>query len=527
MSQQTVVVVGGGLAGLSAALHLAERGLKPVVLEADSSFAGGRVAGKPVVEIVGADGKQWAFQAEHGIHGIWSQYRNLEAMLVRHGLLPKMVEANRQQWVHGVKGRIYRCEMGRVVRRSWLPAPFHYAALFLRPSFLNMLTLRDCLMLPQVLLSLLIAVGVDPMAETNDNKGLEGRTMADLCRQWPPSLRAFVASLGRSGLSAHPEAVPLSGFIAFMRFYTLLRRDSQAFRYFAADSDTALIKPLVERIQQLGGEICLGRQVIELEQLAEGWRVHWQPTQIDINQRQTTLQSETIETRYLVLATDGPNTTRLLQQSPTMGAAVAVLKKISALETIVLRAWFDLTPPSKAEAGLVSGDFTIDNFFWLHRFQDYCARWQRETGGSVVEMHIYGPPEVISLPSEVLQMRAVNDIQRIFPQLKGHLVRVTCQRNAPTHTLFSVGSAASHLATVTPWPNLFCCGDWVRHPSPALFLERACVTGIAAANAVLEAVGQPAFDFTPVRPPEPLANLVQSILQGASRSLARGRREKS
>ena len=37
------IIIGGGLAGLSAALHLAERGLKPVVLESDPEHAGGRL----------------------------------------------------------------------------------------------------------------------------------------------------------------------------------------------------------------------------------------------------------------------------------------------------------------------------------------------------------------------------------------------------------------------------------------------------------------------------------------------------
>ncbi len=537
--QQTVIVVGGGLAGLTSALHLAERGLQPLVIEADTQFAGGRVAGRETVTITGADGHPWTFRAEHGIHGLWSQYRNLDTMLARHALTPKLVAANRQQWVHGVRKRVYRCEMGRVVRRSWIPAPFHYAALFVRPSFLNMLTLRDCVMLPWVLLALLVAVGIDPMAESKANRGLDSRTMADLCRHWPPSLKAFVASLGRSGLSAHPEAVPLSGFIAFMRFYTLLRRDSQAFRYFAQDSGTALIEPMIARIEALGGEVCLGRRVRGLEKTESGWRVYWQPTQpTEIVEESSTpdkeglsLASESkpfapepvwaVEADFVVLATDAPGTAKILNGSLDTQPLAANLKWPGALETVVVRAWFDLAPPPKAEAGLVSGNFTIDNFFWLQRFQDDAQRWHKATGGSVAEMHIYGPPETVALANEVLQLRAVKDLQRVFPTLRGHLLHTTVQRNAATHTLFGVGPAATHLGTVTPWPGLFCCGDWVRHPTSALFLERACVTGIAAANAVLTALEQPTFEFTPMRPPELLARLIQAFLSGASRPRSR------
>ncbi len=40
-----VHIIGAGLAGLTAALHLAERGITPIVLEADSLWAGGRLSG--------------------------------------------------------------------------------------------------------------------------------------------------------------------------------------------------------------------------------------------------------------------------------------------------------------------------------------------------------------------------------------------------------------------------------------------------------------------------------------------------
>ncbi len=43
MEQHTnydVIIIGGGIAGLTAALHLAERGLKPLILEADERVGG-------------------------------------------------------------------------------------------------------------------------------------------------------------------------------------------------------------------------------------------------------------------------------------------------------------------------------------------------------------------------------------------------------------------------------------------------------------------------------------------------------
>jgi phytoene dehydrogenase-like protein len=46
-----VIIIGGGVAGLSAALHLAERGLKPLILEADER-AGGRLSGENEIMVI-------------------------------------------------------------------------------------------------------------------------------------------------------------------------------------------------------------------------------------------------------------------------------------------------------------------------------------------------------------------------------------------------------------------------------------------------------------------------------------------
>jgi len=493
-TQHSALVIGGGLAGLTAGLHLAERGLKPLILEANPDFWGGRVAGKSAITLTDPTGKEWQFPAEHGLHGIWWQYKNVKAMLTHHKILPKLVLAERQQWVHGEKGKVKKAEMGRVVTKTVIwPAPFHYGALFFRPSFLRMLTPRDVLAIPSVLGSLLVATGVDPLLE---GRALQGRTLADFCKGWPPRITAFVASLARSGLSAHPDEVPLAGFIAFLRFYTLLRRDSQKFHYLAADPETALIGPMVRKIQELGGQVRLGCRVERLERWNEtGWQVFSD-------------KGETFQTQHVILATDAPVTRQILSNSPATQEIAANLSWPQGLETAVVRFWFSAPPAKKAaEAGIVSGDFAIDNFFWLHRIQDIFAEWHTATGGSAIEAHIYSQQN-LALDDQTLLTRAQNDLSRIFPDLKGKIIHSTLQRNSPSHTLFGVGSLSQHMGVHTPWPGLLCCGDWVRHPLPALFLERATATGIVAANAVLESNGKPPFPLQKYDKPEFLSRVM-------------------
>ena len=498
-----VVVAGAGIAGLSAALHLAERGVQTLVLEADPQFCGGRVAAGEMVEV-----GEWRFCQDHGVHAVWSPYRNLLAMLTRHQIRPMLVPAQEESWVYRRRGRIRRAAVGSAIRYSWLPAPFHYLNLFLRPDFLRALTLQDWLSLPLVWYGLAMAIGIDPLRE---DQPMEGWVLDDLMRGWSPALRAFFIGLARNGLSAQPNEIPLSGFIAFLRFYTLLRRDAWAFSYLPDDGGTSLVNPLVKRVQALDGTIALGTRVTHLEQAPVGWAVHWE--QDGAHGR--------VRAEQVILATDAPATSRILGGSPGLAAEAGELFWPRGLGTAVVRIWFDRAPHVGPEAGVFSGDWTPDNFFWLHRIQDPYVRWHRATGGSALETHIYGPPELLSEPDRKLLLRTITDVEFAFPELRGHRIQQAIRRNSPAHTLFGLGPADRHLGTVTPWPGLFCCGDWVRHPSPAFFMERACVTGIAAANEVLAAHDLPTWSLLEGLPPESLAGGIERWMHAGRRILRR------
>lgn len=136
-------------------------------------------------------------------------------------------------------------------------------------------------------------------------------------------------------------------------------------------------------------------------------------------------------------------------------------------------------------------------------------------------MHIYGPPEVIARPDATLLAQAATDIYRAFPELRGMLLHSVLQRNEPTHTLFSVGAAEEHLGVVTRWPDLYAGGDWVAHPNPSMYLERAATTGILAAGELLK---RRAMEPPPVLEhprPEWLAGRMQAGLVGVRRALRR------
>lgn len=552
---EQVIIIGGGIAGLTCAVHLVERGLRPLLLEADPAWLGGRLADKPEL-VLEQRGRTWFFPLEHGVHGIWSPYLNLKGMLTRLGIAPAYLPAQDETWILGQGQRVRKANIGRAIRSSWWPAPFHYMSLLARPRFLAMINLRDIASMFRVLGGLFSAMALDPLAE---QKAIAHLSLADFTKGWSPTLRALFAGLARNALAAHPKDVPAAGFIAFLRFYTVMRRDTWAFDYLPNGGGTAIIDPLAERARELGTEIWQGAQVVKLRPMPDG--AGWWITVDEDGSRQT------LETRQVVLAVSSPAARKLLEgnawklvgtqgnsvasgqspvtgnQSAMSGGQLAMSRGQSPVSspqslnlsishsptlhfpvgvpTAIIRAWFDGKPQGVSEAGIFSGDFIVDNFFWLDRLQNAYQEWARETGGSAIEVHIYGPPDLLAQPDVLLLARVLQDIHRAFPELRGRNLKINLQRNEATHTLFSVGEPGQHLGVATPWAGLYACGDWVYHPTPALYLERAVTTAIAAANEILNTQALDPFPLQPHPDPEPLAGWLARQWGKAYRRMAR------
>lgn len=505
MTEEThfpVVVIGAGLAGLSAAAHLSARDIPPLLLEADSLWPGGRLSGGDPIELA-HQGQTWVFRPDHGVHGLWGGYVNMRAMIERF-TETRLQRSTGEEWINRWGLDVRRIEAGTAVRSRWIPAPFHYLQLLLHPQIWGTIQPWDFLSLPGVLASLLLTLSVDPIGE---KRSWDELSLADFFIGWTPNLRATFEGLAANLLAAPRSEISLTAMIAALRFYTLLRNDAWTIDYLPADAHTSLIQPLLDHIESGGGRLLQGVTVQRLERDPDGWRV----IVSDDNRR----GQRVLYAARVILATNAPAAQRILCASPDTHDSAQKMIFPGAVGNATVRLWFSKAPQPGPMGGMFTGDFNVDNFFWLHRFYDDYREFYERTGGSTIELHFYDD-RMLDLPERNLIIEAVSEVQRAHPELSGSFLHADVRRNSKVHTRFRVPTDET-LHVETPWPGLFAAGDWVGFETPSMWMERATATGIGAANAVLVSQGREAWDVLQPPPPGWLAGGLSVGLRGGRR----------
>ncbi len=498
--EHDVTILGGGVAGLMCALHLAERGLRPLLLDRADGL-GGRVRQHGPVEFQHA-GRTFRFSSEHGMHGWWRPYRNFLGVLERHGLSGALIDAWDQAVLFDDGKEVYRTNVGRETQITPVPEPLHHVQLVRKPNIRGLIAARELPQFATLGARVFEAIRFDPTSE-HDRERYDRLSVADYTAGVPYFFRAFLKSLCRSAFFSEPEEVSLWAFLIALRLYVFMDRDAQRFAFARGPVMESIFAPLLARMTANGARTVRSCEALSVEREVEpnggGYRVQWRQTGVPEDEAAT----GTLRTRGLVVALDVPGAKALLARSPCLAPAYGDLTPFTGRPSTVIRLFWAKAPTTEfAESGVFSGKAVTDNYFWLHRFQDeFRHGWHEAVGGGVSESHIYAPLRLHDLPDDALIARAKRDIERGFPEVAGSLVHAAIVRNPPTHINFPVGCALGFPKVESPFANLALCGDWIEGGVPVLYMERACQTGIAAANHILADRGLPPFPI--LHPAEP------------------------
>lgn len=239
-ARRRVVVVGGGLAGITAALDLAEAGFEVTLFERGSTL-GGKLVGW-TIEALGE-----RFPLEHGFHGFFSQYYTLESVLAAAGATAALVPvAGYPVWIagrpperFGTTTPVFPVNLLSVIARS----PGLRLADFARegPGTLELMRF-------------------DPERTFARWDGVD---FAAFCRSQginPRLVETVLAPFGKTTLN-RLERLSAAEAIRFFHFYFMGNPEGLGFRVLSRDVSAAVLDPLRARLGALGVRVETGRPV--------------------------------------------------------------------------------------------------------------------------------------------------------------------------------------------------------------------------------------------------------------------------
>ncbi|MEU0138097.1 FAD-dependent oxidoreductase [Streptomyces sp. NPDC006296] len=453
-------VVGGGVAGLAAAVALAERGVRVTLYERGDSL-GGRLAGWPVQL---ADGS--GATMSRGFHAFFRQYYNLRGLLRRTDPALSMLTPLPDYPLRHRNGMAD--SFARVPRTPpWSAAGF----VALSPAF----GWRDlAAMNPREALPLL-DVRVPEVYERFDGIGAE-----DFLRRinFPEAARHLAFEVFSRSFFADPRELSAAELLLMFHIYFLGSSEGLLFDVPREPFPQALWEPLGGYLRGLGAEVRTCTPVHRVVPAAGG---------------DLTVESEGAADRHqaVVLALDTGGLRQVVGASDGLGDA-SWRSDVDALRTappfLVSRLWLDR--PVRAErAGFLgtSGFDGLDNISVLDRWEGEAARWAARTGGSVVELHAYAV-DGSTAPGEV-QRRMRERLHEIYPETAGARVVDARHEWRADCPVFPVAGYRRRPAVRTPHPRVTLAGDLVRTGLPVALMERAATSGFLAANALLAGWG--------------------------------------
>lgn len=460
------VVVGGGIAGVTAAVALAERGVAVTLIEREDTL-GGRVRSWPVTL---ADGS--SERMSRGFHAFFRQYYNLRALLRR--IDPQLGFLRPIEDYPLVRDGGGRDSFAGVPRTP----PWNLAAFVARsPSF-------DLPGLARVDVGAalgLLDVGFPELFEQMD-----GRSAADVLDElrFPEPARHLALEVFARSFFADPREFSGGELVAMFHTYFLGSAEGLLFDVPRDDYDRTLWAPLRRVLAGLGARVLSGRAAQAVTADEDGALA-------------VQYGDESLEADAVVIALDPVGLRELVATSTDLSRTaegarwceqVAAVR--SAPPFAVWRLWLDTPVDADRPAFLgTSGFGPLDNVSVLERFEDHAAHWSARTGGSVVEVHGYALPEPVDVAAT--QRQLLDALHVVYPETRHASVVDDAWLLENDCVLIGTEPHASRPGVRTPDPRIVLAGDLVRCGLPVALMERAATTGWQAADQLLAGWGLP------------------------------------
>eukprot|EP00752_Nemacystus_decipiens_P008853 g7900.t1 len=493
VKRKKVVVVGAGWAGLAAAYELSKQNKDfDVTLLEGGKSVGGLVAGwltpggRPV---------------EAGVHGFWYPYRNIFKLIEKDLKIDPFTP-----WTQSAQYSPAGLEVISPIFQNMprLPSPL---GTFLYPSFLR---------LPWF--DRLTALGVVASVIDWDNtpeawRKYDKYTARELFRMMGCSERLYKDAFEPMllvGLFAPGEQCSAAGALGMLYFFILAHQADFDVKWCRGTTGEMIFKPWVQRIEENGAKVLVEKRVSDIEVCPDTGRV------VSVS-----CGDESFPCDALVSAVGINGVKGIVRAAPALSKFpfFSKMMNLRSVDALAVRLYLDrrVRIPYKSNACFGFDKTTGWTFFDLTSLHDKLENNE----GTVLEADFYHADQLLPRSDEDLVAKVQGNIATCVPAVgRAKVVDYSVVRIAQGVTHFSPGSYDSMPTCATPIPNMFMSGDWIVNDHGSFSQEKAFVTGVEAANAVVERlqVGK-ASSIIPLEDDEPHIQALRAVNTRAKRAV--------
>ena len=467
----SVIVAGGGLAGISAACALAESGYRVHLIDR-RPYLGGRASSYEhpgTGEII-----------DNCQHVLIGRCTSLIDLYRRLGALDAIRWYDRFTFLTPDR-QVTVLEPGR------LPAPFHSTAAFLKaPAF----SLLDKIAIANGLSHFL--AGLPPDSSENFAHWLRRHAQTERAveRFWKPVLvSALNEELNR--ISVH--------YAAKVFRESFLLSPASGRMGVPAIPLSELYNRAIGYLESRGGRVSLRTSVETIAPRASGWAVG----------ATSGGEPQTFDCDFVVLALSFEATAALLPCLPHNPAAEQLATSLAQFEhspITGIHLWLDREVTDLDHAVLL--DTTIQWMFNKSRLQP----GHRGSAASYLELVVSASRSLTPLRRQEIVNLALSELNLFFPEVaKANLLKAAVVKEV--RATYSIRPELDQFrpGSQSPWPGIFLAGDWTATGWPAT-MEGAARSGYRAAEALSRSAGEPETFVAPELPSAGLMRLLERAM---------------
>ncbi len=447
-----VAVIGSGIAGLTSAILLSERGFKVKLFERDN-FLGGKIGSWKVKFNDGFE-----TNVEHGFHAFFRQYYNLRKIL-------KKIDSHK-----------YLIPIDDYLIKTKKYGDFSFKNIDTTPisNILSMrksgiYSIKDILSNPKFS-RLITLLTYDREKTFKKYDHVSFKEFADNINL-PPEMQLMFTTFSRA-FFAEPQYISMAELIKSFHFYFLSNDHGLLYDVLNDDFQKTLLSPAEKFIKNNNGEIELNSPIFSIQKVKDKFSV----------------KDEIFD--YVILATDIPGTKKIFANSDFIKYGEKefynqIMNQKKSQRYAVLRIWMDKRFGDNLPFFVFTDALKIlDSVTFYHNMEKESSDWAIKNNGGIYELHSYALPDDFN--EKNVRNQFIEEFFDYFPELKTSKILYENIQIKKDFTAFHTNLFNNRPEPITAIKHLYLTGDWIKLKTPAMLMEASTSSAILAVNDIFK-----------------------------------------